>query len=90
MPIVWFAVFDFEYEKSAFLTNSKYYAIGLYDRCFGTKVFWQWFSLGAFHALVLMYICIYSQESTLWSDGSMTSLWTSGSLVYAGVVIIAN
>jgi len=47
-PIMWYAVFDFEYEKSYLLSNPKTYEIGLSGRCFGTKVFWYWFSYGTF------------------------------------------
>jgi magnesium-transporting ATPase (P-type) len=90
MPIVWFAIFDFQYEKSEFLTNSKLYVIGLKNRCYGTRVFWQWFSLGAFQAFILLYICLYSQEVTIQSDGLQSTLWPSGVLIYAGVVIVAN
>lgn len=90
MPIVWFAVFDFQFEKSQLLSESKHYKVGLNDKCFGTKVFWQWFSLGTVQAFVLMYICLYAQEVTVRPDGLASSLWVSGSLVYAGVVIIVN
>jgi len=60
MPIVWFAVFDFQYQKEEFLKNSKLYRIGMQDRCFGTKVFWQWFSLGALQAFIVMFMCLYA------------------------------
>jgi hypothetical protein len=60
LPIVWFAVMDQQYEKEEFMKRSRHYRIGLQDKCFGTKVFWQWFSLGAFKAFILMYICLFA------------------------------
>ncbi len=72
------------------MKRSRHYRIGLQDKCFGTKVFWQWFSLGAFKAFILMYICLFAQEIALRPDGGNTSLYPSGAVIYAGVVIIAN
>jgi hypothetical protein len=53
-------------------------------------VFWRWFSLGAFKALILMYVCLYAMDISLRSDGHMLSLFPDGAIVYAGVVLIAN
>lgn len=87
---MWFAIFDFQFDKQEFLKNSKLYEIGLKSKCYGTKVFWQWFSLGALQACVLLYICLYAEEVSLKSDGSVANLWPSGVLIYTGVVLIAN
>lgn len=48
VPIVWYAIFDFEHDKPTFLANPKLFDIGLKNKCFGTKVFWLWFISGAF------------------------------------------
>ena len=90
VPIVWFAVMDYQYEKIEFLSNTYHYRIGLKEKCFGTMVFWRWFSLGAFKAFVLMYICLYAMDLSIRPDGHMLSLWPEGAIVYAGVVLIAN
>jgi magnesium-transporting ATPase (P-type) len=58
-PIMWFATMDYQYERVELLSNTKHYEIGLKDKCFGTKVFWQWLSLGALKALMLTWICFY-------------------------------
>jgi phospholipid-transporting ATPase len=65
VPIVWYAIFDYQYDKKTFLTNPKLYEIGLKNLCFGTKVFWLWFINGAFSALIIMYIGLYCIDSAV-------------------------
>ena len=89
-PIMWFATMDYQYKRDELLANTKHYEIGLKDKCFGTKVFWQWLGLGALKALMLTWICFYVQENALRPDGGLTSLYPSGCVVYLGVVLIAN
>ena len=90
-PIVWFAIFDLQHHKDHFLNDPLTYRIGLDNKCFGTKVFWKWFCYGIFQALALFYIGFYAAEESLNAgNGSNSSLWRSGSIVYAGVVVIAN
>lgn len=48
VPIVWYAIMDFQYSKRKLMTNPKYYDLGLKNKCFGTRVFWLWFINGAF------------------------------------------
>lgn len=89
VPVMWFAIFDFEFEKETFMLNPRLYKIGLNHECFGTKVFWKWFILGAFQALVNMLVCLYAVSVA--GIGSLSeSIWLSGCLVYASVVLIAN
>ena len=91
MPIVYYALFDFQHPKSTFLAQPHLYRIGLFSRSFGTRVFWYWFSYAFLQALLIYYICFYAIETTLMPSGtSGGGLWLSGSVVYAGVVIIAN
>jgi magnesium-transporting ATPase (P-type) len=90
IPIMWFALFDYQETKEKFMSDPKLYDIGIKHKCFSTKVFWVWFSYGAIQALVLVLVCIRSIEVSPTPEGKTVSLWMSGSLVYAGVVIIAN
>jgi hypothetical protein len=46
MPIVWYALFDYEYNKEYFLKDPKTYSIGINHKCFGTYKFWYWLSNG--------------------------------------------
>ena len=43
LPIMWFAVFDWEFSKEKFLNEPKLYRIGLDDVFFNKWVFWRWF-----------------------------------------------
>jgi phospholipid-transporting ATPase len=90
IPIMWFAIFDFEHHKEVFLLNPRLYKLGLSHSCFSTKVFWQWFALGAFQALVNLLVCFYAMGEGMIGNRLAESLWLSGSLVYASVVIVAN
>ena len=90
LPIIWYSVFDFQYDKDEFLKRPLSYKIGLKHKLFGTKVFWQWFSYGALQALILTTICFKSQQFNPLQDGRYFDLWMSGSVVYAGVITIAN
>jgi hypothetical protein len=40
--------------------------------------------------MALIFICFYAIESTLSPYGDVNSLWVSGSILYASVVIVAN
>lgn len=48
VPIGWFALLDFQYPKQVFLSDPSKYQLGLRKESFGTKIFWGWFSYGAF------------------------------------------
>jgi phospholipid-transporting ATPase len=45
-PVMWFALFDFNYTKETLLSNPKYYKIGLKGECFNKWVFWRWIFYG--------------------------------------------
>ena len=47
IPIMWFALFDFEKPKEKFLAKPKYYSIGLNSECFSIDIFWRWIIYGA-------------------------------------------
>jgi magnesium-transporting ATPase (P-type) len=43
LAIIWFAVFDWEFEKMQLLRQPRLYKIGLEDVFFNKWVFWRWF-----------------------------------------------
>ena len=86
---MWFALFDFEHDKTTFLKKPKLYSIGIKNACFGAKIFWQWFMYGAVQALIVLNVSFLSRH-VLRADGQTLGLWVSGSIVYAAVVIIVN
>lgn len=90
VPIIWFAIFDFQHTKEYFLQRPETYAIGLKNQCFNTKVFWQWFSFGAFQALVILMTTLYCLSLSSQTDGSEVGIWEAGEVVYAAVVLVVN
>ncbi len=48
VPILWYSLYDFEYDKSEFLKNPAHFIVGLRHLLFSNFVFWQWFFQGAF------------------------------------------
>jgi len=88
-PPMWYALFDFEYEKERFLKDPSLFSIGLKNACFGTRIFWQWFFYGAIQAFIVLNLCYYSNEYERY-DGETVGLWVSGTLAYSAVVIAVN
>ena len=43
VPIMWFACYDWEYDKEILLSRPKLYRIGIEDVYFNRTVFWRWF-----------------------------------------------
>ena len=43
VPIMWFACYDWEYDKKTLLSRPKLYRIGIEDVYFNQTVFWRWF-----------------------------------------------
>lgn len=48
MPIMLYALFDFEYTKEYILENPSLYRLGMEDKRFGSKKFWQWIGYGSY------------------------------------------
>ena len=90
VPILWYALYDFEYDKDEFLRNPAHYIVGLKHMLFSSFVFWQWFIQGATQALVLLLICFVSQGMTTLSDGTNFDFWLNGQVLYLSIVLIVN
>ena len=84
VPIMWFAVMDFQYPSHVFLKDPTKYQIGLKKECFGTKVFWYWFCYGAVQAAAIIFFAFYVIEH------DDPSIYKSGALVLGAVVMIVN
>jgi phospholipid-transporting ATPase len=56
MPIIWFAVFDWEHKKEDLLAHPKYYSIGLNDVFFNTAAFWRWFVYAVWQGILLVIV----------------------------------
>lgn len=63
IPIVWFAVFDWEHKKSIFLIKPSLYQIGMEDVFFNTSAFWRWFFYAVWQGILLAYLVVYTFDT---------------------------
>ena len=42
LPIMWFALFDFEHLKDTFLHRFELYHLGMKSQCFSSVIFLKW------------------------------------------------
>jgi len=63
LPIVWYAVFDFEYEKSVLILNPELYDLGLKKKGFNLKVFWGWVLFAFWQALLIVAFVTYVSQN---------------------------
>jgi phospholipid-transporting ATPase len=78
IPVMWFAIFDWQYDRDVLMKDPKLYAIGLYskntntliyiDLCFGKWQFWRWMFYGVIMALLLCFLPMYSIEGPRTND----------------------
>jgi hypothetical protein len=93
---MFYALFDFEYPKSEFMTKPEYYSIGLRNEKFTNYRFVKWIALGWAEALLIYLVVYYSTQSTTNGNGNSATgeysynLWSAGQNVYASCIIIVN
>ena len=56
-PIMYYALFDFEFEKETFMSNPFHYKLGLQSLCYGKMMFTKWVLYGLWHSFVIYMIC---------------------------------
>ena len=62
-PIIWFATYDWEYNKKTLLRRPKLYWIGINNVYFNKTVFWRWFFYGMGQSTLIMFVCYYTIAS---------------------------
>lgn len=93
LPIMWYAVFDFEFFKERYMKNPYLYNIGLEKKCLNSWVFIKWIFYALWQGLVIYFVCIIAlldPESEVFESGKNISFWASGHLVYGACVLVAN
>ena len=83
LPIMWFAVFDYEYPKEVLDNDPKYY-IYVTDPTLTNYKFGKWIFYSIWQSCVFWILAFIPFE---YQGGS---LWLEGNFVFAGVVIIVN
>lgn len=105
IPIMYFALFDFEYEKvyipgktvgragkGYYLRDPELYRIGIECSCFGIGKFLRWVGYGLLNAYMTYIFCFATQlelGQTL-VGGKDVGFWVCGHVVYGVAVIVAN
>ena len=90
LPIGWFAVFDWEFSKEAFLNQPRLYRVGLDDVFFSKWVFWRWFFYAVWQGVLLCLVAFITLDSSTEQFGQMGGLSLEGNFIFCAIVIIAN
>ena len=91
LPIIWFAIFDWEHKKVKLLANPNYYRIGLEDVYFNSHVFWRWFFYGVWHGSLLVCLTFWTMSQSTTKQGiDIGCLDLNGNFVFGVIVIIVN
>lgn len=87
---IWYALFDFEFEKEVFMTTPIFYSIGMQNLVFNMKEFWIWVAYACLQALMILMVCFYTAEDTQIENGKTFNFWAGGHHVYMNCVLLAN
>ncbi|KAL4478908.1 hypothetical protein ABPG72_019345 [Tetrahymena utriculariae] len=92
LPIIIYAVYDYEFDYKVLLENKKnYYLQGLKHQLFNTQVFWAWFFSGVCQSVILAFFSYQSLEFSFSdSKGKTLGFWDSGTMVFGMAVVNAN
>lgn len=58
LPVMYYALFDFEHFKGQFMQNPYLYKIGMLSQCFSPKIFLSWLAYAMVHAVMIYFVCI--------------------------------
>ena len=92
LPIMYYALFDWEYNKAFFMNYPLLYKIGMKYTQFGNVIFIKWVFMALWHGCIIYFICLYALENpaTYKSNGQQTGLWFAGHTVYGATILVAN
>lgn len=93
LPIIWYALFDFQFTKKQLLNDPKLYSLGMEGRQFNPLVFWSWILYAFYQGILvihLAFICNQSSQSTRLESGLSFNFWSAGMTVYGVCVLLAN
>mmetsp|Transcript_39759 Transcript_39759/g.28732 ORF Transcript_39759/g.28732 Transcript_39759/m.28732 type:complete len:276 (-) Transcript_39759:178-1005(-) len=91
MPIVIYAIFDFQMTKEDLLENStENYKYGISRQGLTTKLFWQWVFYGCLESFFVLIFVFDSGENSLFANGFTLNFWAGGHAVFEACIILAN
>lgn len=87
---IWYALYDFEFEKNDYMTKPHLYSIGMRNTIFNMKEFWIWVFYAILQSGMILMLCFYSPEDSPIEDGKSFTFWAGGHHVYMNCVLLAN
>lgn len=72
IPIIWFAIFDWEHDKETYLAKPSLYKIGMFDVYFNYNEFIRWFFYAVWQGILIVFIVLYTFEIGCIRDGKMS------------------
>ena len=88
-PIIWFAVYDWEYNKVTLLKSPRLYYIGLENVYFNSYTFWRWIFYAIWQAALILTLSyyIYNEPNDV---GKLNCMVSTGAFVFGSIVIVVN
>ena len=83
LPIIWFGIYDLDDFDKAKDDKPTKYNQGINNKLFSAFRFWKWIMMGFGHAFLIFIFSFFFMGSSL-------DLWSTGTLIYSSVVLIAN
>lgn len=90
LPVMWFAIFDQEYEKERLLADPKLYRIGIDDVFFNRTTFWRWFFYAVWQGALMLAITFITLDTACEQFGQIGGLTVDGNVMFGCLVWIAN
>eukprot|EP00347_Sterkiella_histriomuscorum_P008769 403343827 len=90
LPIMWYALFDSEFDRKDLHSDPKKYANGPAKRLFNKTIFWKWMLYATCKAVLIMFLLAWTFENSLNRKGQTSSFWVYGMIVYSIIVILVN
>lgn len=87
---MWYALFDFEFEKEILMNTPILYSIGMHNLIFNMQEFWLWFAYACAQSAMILGVCFYVAEDSPVEDGKSFNFWAGGHHVYMNCVLLAN
>ena len=87
---IWYALFDFEFERYEYMENPHYYSIGMRDITFNLQEFWIWFVYANMQAAFILFAVFVTSEDTVLPDGKTFNFWAGGHHVFMNCVLMSN
>ncbi len=90
-PIIWWSIFDQEYEKQVLISDPSLYEIGLKNECFSTSAFFSSILNAIVNGFFLFIFCFYEEDGPIVDANRKNgSFWIDGTMVYAAIVLVVN